>query len=148
MPGSVAPNSLLAAGSGLLSSAAVAALQTTCHRCNRSFPDAKSLRDHVVTVHGIVPPGHQLASLLNGNGNGPVSPPGGLAVPGITDIFGSIDGVVGDGNKSSGVGGDSKASKSRLMCIQCGATFLSRDQLKKHELLHSPSGQVVSHNTE
>lgn len=32
-------------------------------------------------------------------------------------------------------------------CPQCSASFLNRDQLEKHELLHSPNSLVVSTKT-
>lgn len=31
-------------------------------------------------------------------------------------------------------------------CSQCTTTFAAKDQLEKHELLHSPNAQVVSVN--
>ena len=31
-------------------------------------------------------------------------------------------------------------------CAQCNVTFSTKDQLEKHELLHSPNAQVVSLN--
>lgn len=30
-------------------------------------------------------------------------------------------------------------------CSQCTTSFATKDQLEKHELLHSPNAQVVSH---
>lgn len=33
-------------------------------------------------------------------------------------------------------------------CSQCSVSFSSKDQLEKHELLHSPNAQVVSNETE
>nr|CAD7261325.1 unnamed protein product [Timema shepardi] len=54
-------------------------------------------------------------------GGAPASPLGGPPSPGP---------VVGPGGSYA--------------CSQCSASFLNKDQLEKHELLHSPNAQVVS----
>ena len=39
---------------------------------------------------------------------------------------------------------DAEGGSAPLACIHCAAPFATREQLDKHELLHSPNTQVVS----
>lgn len=50
---------------------------------------------------------------------------------------GAIPGAVSPTPSLSGTGGP-------FVCSQCTSSFPSKDQLEKHELLHSPNAQVVS----
>jgi hypothetical protein len=86
-----------------------------CPQCHKGYPGFQALKEHVESCHP--PPPHL------GAGDDVVSQP--------TSPVGSPT----PNSSAPGVG---------YACSQCNTSFLHKDQLEQHELVHSPNAQVVS----
>lgn len=104
-------------------SAAIAAGQEyfiKCPQCQKGCQSFQTLKEHMETVHP------------EGAGGGVATPVGDWksAVLPTPSAASPIPGLVGPGGPHG--------------CSQCSTSFATKDQLEKHELLHSPNAQVVS----
>lgn len=88
-----------------------------CPQCQKGCQSFQTLKEHMEQVH---PEG--AVGGVGGEWKGAVLQTPSAASP--------IPGLVGPGGPYG--------------CSQCSTSFASKDQLEKHELLHSPNAQVVS----
>ncbi|KAK3910055.1 Zinc finger E-box-binding homeobox protein zag-1 [Frankliniella fusca] len=128
-----------------------------CQLCHAGVPGGfPALAEHMEKAHPQVMGGDAGAGSLPGvhlNGvgvpGGPESPPqgsAGAASPPLTPSSASPNGVGGGAAfgvrhfvKGMGMPGGAQLAHA---CPQCNSTFATRDQLEKHELVHSPNIQV------
>jgi hypothetical protein len=89
-----------------------------CPQCHKGYPGFQALKEHVESSHPSPP---HLGSGDDGMSQ-PTSPVGSPA-PNTPAVA---------------------APGGGYACSQCSTSFLHKDQLEKHELLHSPNAQVVS----
>ena len=88
-----------------------------CPQCHKGYPGFQALKDHVESSHP--PPPHL------GGDDGVSQPTSPVGSPAPNTPAGATTGGI-------------------YACSQCSTSFLHKDQLEKHELLHSPNAQVVS----
>ena len=88
-----------------------------CPQCHKGYPGFQALKDHVESSHP--PPPHP------GGDDGVSQPTSPVGSPAPNTPAGAAAGGI-------------------YACSQCSTSFLHKDQLEKHELLHSPNAQVVS----
>lgn len=88
-----------------------------CPQCHKGYPGFQALKDHVESSHP--PPPHL------GGDDGVSQPTSPVGSPAPNTPAGATAGGI-------------------YACSQCSTSFLHKDQLEKHELLHSPNAQVVS----
>ena len=88
-----------------------------CPQCHKGYPGFQALKDHVESSHP--PPPHL------GGDDGVSQPTSPVGSPAPNTPAGAAPGGI-------------------YACSQCSTSFLHKDQLEKHELLHSPNAQVVS----
>lgn len=86
-----------------------------CPQCQKGYQTFQALKEHLETTHSVVDASNA-TTMENGT---PVSSVASASSPSPS--------VVGPYN-----------------CSQCTTSFVAKDQLEKHELLHSPNAQVVS----
>lgn len=84
-----------------------------CPQCQKGYQTFQGLKEHMESAHP------DLAVLENGS----------TAVPVVSNTVSPPPALTGSGGPFG--------------CSQCTASFTSKDQLEKHELLHSPNAQAV-----
>lgn len=130
-----------------------------CPQCHVGLPGFQAWKEHVDYAHpmGEKSP-HEAAGSPNLRHQQSMTPSPPLALATSTAASGSLQKTplltssaspssASISVKSEEGGGRSTSPSSSLdgphACVQCSASFQSRDLLEKHELLHSPNGTVV-----
>lgn len=62
----------------------------------------------------------------------------------LARLTGNDEGASGRGRSASPLSSTTLSMDGSHACVQCSASFPTRDLLDKHEMLHSPNGTVVS----
>ncbi|XP_052125231.1 zinc finger protein 1 [Frankliniella occidentalis] len=136
---------------------ALADSDVECQLCHKGLPGFPALAEHMEKAHPQVMGGDAPGALpgvhgvhLNGGvavSGGPESPPqgsAGAASPPLTPTPSSASSnggafAVRHFVKGMGMPGGAQLAHA---CAQCNSSFATRDQLEKHELVHSPNIQV------
>lgn len=87
-----------------------------CPQCQKGYQTFQALKEHLETVHAA------MMDQANGGTMTPVSSVASASSPSPSVVVGAYS------------------------CTQCTTSFAAKEQLEKHELLHSPNAQVVSAN--
>lgn len=105
-----------------------------CQHCHKGYPGFQALNEHVDREHPAI-----RSALLNGAGS---PPQGSAASPPLTPTpsTASSNGILA----APAVPLPLRTKGGGHACAQCNSAFSTRDQLEKHELVHSPNIQVVS----
>lgn len=112
-----------------------------CQHCHKGYPGFQALNEHVEREHPSAhPAGLGLGSAVLNGGGSPTQ--GSAASPPLTPTpsTASSNGILA----ASAVPLPLRTKGGGHACAQCNSAFSTRDQLEKHELVHSPNIQVVS----